>query len=104
MQFRGTVAGFINTEPPWNTFIAMFILFIVTSLGIWIAFGFVKRWIEQWHLKTFDKQAGALLGALKGALLCIVITLFAVTLLERIHDKQSATRILVVTSRTRSAN
>lgn len=79
MTFRGQLAPFFNAEPPWNVFGAMLVLYLVTSLAIWIAFGYVRRSIERMHLKEFDRQAGALLGALKGALLCMVITMFAVT-------------------------
>ena len=82
LTFRAPVAAMIKTEEPWNKFIAMFGLFIVTSLGIWILFGFISRSIERFHLKDFDRHAGAVLGAVKGALLCLVITFFAVTLLS----------------------
>ncbi len=80
LNFRGTVANLIRTEAPWNGFIAMAILYLGTSLVIWIAFGVVRRNIERFQLKEFDRQSGALLGAVKGALLCMVITLFAVTI------------------------
>ena len=82
LRFRGEVAQFISADPPWNRFLAMFILYLATSLVIWVAFGFVRRFIEQFQLKSFDRQAGAVVGALKGALLCALITLFAVTLLS----------------------
>lgn len=94
MQFRGQLAPFFKTDPPWNVFGAMLTLYLGTSLVIWVAFGYVRRTIERWHLKEFDRQAGALLGALKGALLCMVITMFAVTVSgERV-------RSAVVTSRS----
>ena len=82
LTFRAPVAALIKTEEPWNKFIAMFGLFIATSLGIWILFGFISRSIERFRLKDFDRHAGAVLGAVKGALLCLVITFFAVTLLS----------------------
>jgi membrane protein required for colicin V production len=82
LNFSSVVAGFISTEDEkWARFLAMFILYIGTSLAVWIAFGFVHKFLDDLQLKSFDKQAGGLLGAVKGALLCIVITLFAVTLL-----------------------
>lgn len=82
LTFREPVAAFIQTEEPWNKFIAMFGLFTVTSLGIWIVFGYISKSIEKMQLKSFDRQAGAAVGAVKGALLCLVITFFAVTLLS----------------------
>ena len=59
----------------------MFILFMGTSLLIWVVFGFVRKSIDNMQLNSFDRQAGALLGAVKGAILCTLITMFAVSLL-----------------------
>jgi membrane protein required for colicin V production len=88
LRFRGPVAALITVDPPWDGFIAMFIIYLVCSLAIWIAFGFVRSFIDRFHLKSFDRQAGAFVGALKGATLCIVITLFAVTLLGQTKRQQ----------------
>ena len=79
-NFAGVVADRIGGDPAWNKFLAMFILFFGCSLAIWIAYGFIRSTIEQMHLKTFDRQVGGALGAFKGALLCIIITLFGVSL------------------------
>jgi membrane protein required for colicin V production len=87
LRFRGLITPLISADPPWNTFIAMFAIYIAVSLVIWIAFGFVRKFIVRFHLKDFDRQAGALLGALKGALLCMIITLFAVTLLGKTYKE-----------------
>ena len=81
MTFRGQVATFISAEEPWNQFAAMLILFLGTSLIVWSVFALVKGRIREMELSGFDRQAGALLGAVTGALLCMVVTLFAVTLL-----------------------
>jgi len=81
ITFYGVLAPKISAEEPWNNFLAMFILYLGTSFAVWIAFGFVRKFLDELELKGFDRQAGAILGAAKGALLCIVITLFAVTLL-----------------------
>ena len=79
-QFRYAVAEYINTEPPWNVFLAMLILYLATSALVWIAFRAVRAFIDQVKLKEFDHQIGAILGAAKGVILCVIITLFAVTL------------------------
>ena len=53
----------------------------------------MKATIERWRLRGFDTQAGGLLGAFKGALLCMLITLFAVTLFgDRVTDSIIASR------------
>lgn len=81
LNFREPVSRMISSTPPWNMFLAMLMLFVGTWIAVWIVFGLTKSAIEQMKLKDFDRQAGALLGAVKGGLLCILVTFFAVTLL-----------------------
>lgn len=81
LNFRDPVAQLISAEPPWNIFLAMLILYVVTSLAVWLAFRVVRDFIDRVKLKEFDRHTGAVLGAVKGVILCVIITLFAVTLL-----------------------
>lgn len=81
LQFRQTLAGVINASPPWNMFLAMLILFLGTGLVVWVGFNLISEVIERVKLKEFDRQLGALFGAAKGVLLCVIITLFSVALL-----------------------
>jgi len=80
-RFRGPLAEVINASSPWNTFLAMLILFLGSSLAIWLVFRFVSDIIDRVKLKEFDRHAGAALGFCRGILWCVIITLFAVTLL-----------------------
>ncbi len=80
-NFNEPVANMIGGDPSWNRFLAMFILFTGTSLLIWLGFGLVKGTIEKLHLKGFDRQFGAILGFVKGFVICTLITLFGVSLL-----------------------
>jgi membrane protein required for colicin V production len=80
-RFRGVLAPLIQAEPPWNMFLAMLILYLGTSMGIWTVFRFVSGIIDSVKLKDFDRHAGAVLGFARGVLWCAIITLFAVTLL-----------------------
>ena len=89
-NFRDRVAEQIHTTPPWNIFIAMLLLYVGTSFVIWVIFRLVSRFIDRVKLKEFDRQIGALFGLGKGVLLCVIITLFAVTLLG---DEQRQTII-----------
>ena len=82
LNFRMQIAGFITASPPWNIFLAMLILFLATSLVVWVGFNLVSEAIEKVKLKEFDRQLGAMFGFAKGVLLCVLITLFAVTLLS----------------------
>ena len=80
-NFREPFSQSIRAEPPWNRFLAMLILYVGTSLVIWVAFRMVSRTIDRLKLREFDRQVGALFGLAKGVLYCTLITLFAVTLL-----------------------
>ena len=82
IKFRGRVAELIGGEPPWNTFLAMLILYIGTSVFIWLAFRLISKTIDDLKLQGFDRQIGAIFGVVKGVILCVIITLFAVTLLD----------------------
>jgi membrane protein required for colicin V production len=101
LQFRDPVAAQINADPPWNVFVAMALLYVGTSFAIWLAFRFVRGFIDALKLKSFDAQIGALFGFAKGVVLCVIITLFAVTLLgddlrKTIVDSRSGYYIAVL--------
>lgn len=81
LRFRDRVAEFISATPPWNTFLAMLLVYIASSLVIWMMFQLVRGVIDRAKLKEFDHHLGAVFGLLKGVVLCVIITLFAVTLL-----------------------
>ena len=79
-KYREPISESIQADPPWDRFLAMLILYIGTSLLIWVAFRMVRGSIDRMKLKEFDRQIGALFGLAKGALYCTLITLVAVTL------------------------
>ncbi len=67
-----------GVDEPWNKFIAMASLYLLTSLGIWMLFAFCAKRIEKYEMKTFDRQTGALLGIVNGVLLCTILTMCAI--------------------------
>jgi membrane protein required for colicin V production len=75
-------APYFGVQEPWNRCIAMLVLYLVTSLAIWVLFRLVAGVIDRVQLKEFDRQVGALFGIAKGVLWCLLITFFAVTLSE----------------------
>jgi membrane protein required for colicin V production len=87
-QFGQQVATRIEADPPWNVGVAMLALFLGTSLAVWIGFRLISGAIDRLKLKEFDRQIGAMLGLVKGALLCIVITIFAVSLLGPVNREK----------------
>jgi membrane protein required for colicin V production len=80
-RFREPFSQMIKAEPPWNRLFAMLLLYIGTSLVVWMLFRMVAQSIDRMKLKEFDRQIGAAFGLAKGAIYCSLVTLFAVTLL-----------------------
>ena len=78
----GPVAPYFKIQEPWNRLVAMLVLYLATSAAIWLLFRLVAGIIDRVKLKEFDRQVGALFGAAKGILWCLVITFFMVTLSE----------------------
>lgn len=91
LNFRTPLASLIKASPPWNIFLSMLILFLGTSLVVWVGFNLVSEAMERVKLKEFDRQVGAVFGFAKGVLLCVIITLFAVTLLPEDQQKSICT-------------
>jgi uncharacterized membrane protein required for colicin V production len=87
-RYRNDIAARIEAEYPWNIFLGMLLIYAAVSFAIWIAFRFVSGVIDKVRLKEFDRHLGALLGFGKGVLLCVIITMFAMTLLD--SEKQQA--------------
>jgi len=82
IHFSTPLAPYFSATEPWNRFLAMLVLYILTSLAIWLLFRMVSGIVNRVKLREFDRQMGAMFGLAKGALLCVVITFFAVTLSE----------------------
>ncbi len=80
-RYRFQVAEMIEAKPPWNMFLAMLILFVGTSFVIWVGFKLMSGMIDRVRLKDFDRHLGAVFGFGKGLIFCLLITMFAMTLL-----------------------
>lgn len=106
-HFREPFSESIKADPPWNRFLAMLILYVGTSLVIWVLFRMVSNSIDRMRLREFDRQIGAIFGLAKGGLYCVLITLFAVTLLgntvrEKIVASKSGRYIAQVLNKSES--
>lgn len=80
-NYRFQVAEMIDAKPPWNMFLAMLILYVGTGFVIWVGFRLMSGFIDKIRLKDFDRHLGALFGFGKGLVFCLLITMFAMTLL-----------------------
>lgn len=91
-RFAPAVAPFFGQQAPWNRLLALLVLYVGTSLVIWLLFRVVSGAINAVHLSAFDHQLGLLFGLAKGVLLCVVITFFAVTLAPAYRSQIVASR------------
>jgi membrane protein required for colicin V production len=101
LRFSEQLAPVFGDHAPWNRFVAMLVIYVVTSFVIWTMFRLVSGAIDKVRLESFDRQLGAMFGLAKGVLLCVAITFFAVTLLppaqgEAIVASQSGRYIVVL--------
>jgi len=105
LRFGHTLAPLFGDKEPMNRFIAMLVIYLGTSMVIWLLFRVVAGLIDRVRLKEFDRQVGGLIGATKGVLLCVVITFFAVTLSadsrKMVLDSRSGHYISVLIDRAR---
>jgi len=92
LRFGGPLAPFFGQQQPWNRLIAMLALYVGTSLVVWLVFRVISGFINAIHLGAFDHQLGLLFGLAKGALLCVVVTFFAVTMAPGYREQIVASR------------
>lgn len=76
------IAPHINVEQPLRHWIAMFVLYLGFSLGSFLVARIMNSWLEKAKFKDFDRHLGGMLGLLKGVIIALVATFFAVTLSE----------------------
>jgi membrane protein required for colicin V production len=80
LPLSAPLAPLFGSAAPLNRFIAVAVLYAVVSLGIYLAAYFYREAIQKWKLDNWDRHLGGVLGALKGFLLCLALTFFAITL------------------------
>ncbi|GHT41221.1 hypothetical protein FACS189443_2700 [Planctomycetales bacterium] len=81
-RFAFLIAPSIPAEEPWNQVGAMAVLFIITLIAIRFFRAVLETFVKRLHLESLNKLLGGALGFLKAALICMVLTFFAVTLSE----------------------
>ena len=70
----------VPLKAPLNNWVVMVAAYLVFSFA---SFGFARvleRWVEKAGMREFNRHVGGALGLVKGAVLALVITFFAVTL------------------------
>ncbi len=92
LKYSAQLAPLFSQQAPWNRFVAMLAIYIGTSIAVWLAFRLVAGFLDRIKLRDFDHQVGALFGLVKGGLLCVAITFFAVGLSQALRDHILATK------------
>ena len=92
LKYSAQLAPMFSQTAPYNRFVAMLAIYIGTSVAVWLGFRVVAGFLDKIKLRDFDHQIGALFGFVKGGLLCVAITFFAVGLSEALRDHILATK------------
>ena len=58
LRYSTALAPMLGVEAPLNRFVAMFVLYLGTSLFVWLCFRAVSGFIDRLRLKEFDHQVG----------------------------------------------
>lgn len=77
---------FPQVEPPLDRWIAMFVLYMGFAFLSFALARVLRGWLEKAKFEDFDKHLGGILGFVKGIIICIVLTFFAVTLSDSMRD------------------
>lgn len=81
-RFAFLIAPSIPAEEPWNQVGAMAVLFIAAMVAVRFFRTVLETFVKKLHLDGLNKLLGGGLGGIKAALICMVLTFFAVTLSE----------------------
>jgi len=77
-----SVAPMISLDPPLNRYVAMLAIYLAFSLGSFAVARMIRSVLESMRFQEYDRHLGGVMGFLKGATLCLVLTFFVVTLSE----------------------
>jgi membrane protein required for colicin V production len=74
------LAPYIPAEPIVARVSAMLIVYVMATIGIFFIAGLIRALIKTLRLGAVDRQLGMMLGAIEGAVIGLVCTLFVVSL------------------------
>lgn len=86
MRFSSITERFIPFSESSKSVAAPVVTFLICVVAITIGARFLKQMVSLAGLKEFDRQMGALLGVIKGGVLCLLITFFAVVVGGKAKD------------------
>lgn len=74
------LAPWFGDKAPMNYILALLVLYLSTSLGVYLLARSLKEYIVKFKLEEYDKHLGAVLGGIKGLLFCLAIIFFSVAI------------------------
>lgn len=75
----------LGLRAPLDRWVSMLILYAVCSFACFVVARGLRKGIEKIEFQGFDSHLGAVLGLVKGAVLCLLVTFFAVVLVPESH-------------------
>lgn len=84
MPLSSSVAPWFG-EPPLNRLFALITMYCVISLAVYLLVRSIRESLEKMKLQEFDRHLGFILGAVKGLLFTIALTLGLVTFFPSIR-------------------
>ena len=80
------ISPYLGVQPPLSRWIAIFIVYVVASLVTYGMASSIRTWLEKNKFKEYDEHLGGIFGLLKGAIFCVILTFFCVTLSSTTRD------------------
>ncbi|MGQ0635337.1 MAG: CvpA family protein [Planctomycetaceae bacterium] len=80
------IAPRLALDPPLNRWVAMLGIYLAFSFACFVAARMLRGSFEAWKFEEYDRHLGAILGFIKGATICLVLTFFVVCLLPSFRD------------------
>ncbi len=87
------LAPLFGSAAPLNRFIALAVLYLLISLGIYLLALAYRTTLERWKLQEWDRHLGGVMGGVKGYLICLTLTFFAITLASGLRDPLLGTAV-----------
>lgn len=81
----GRIAPLTGLKSPLDRWVSLLGLYVVFSFGCFLLARSLKSGIEKIKFEDYDRHLGAIFGFLKGAVVCLVVTFFGVTLWAESH-------------------
>ena len=70
---------YVHLEPPLNNWVVMFGAYLVFSFASFAVARMLTEWLDKIKFGDFNRHLGAIFGFVKGAVICLVLTFFIVT-------------------------